>query len=135
MLGRAPIGIHFAGKANDSTRYFNHRAEMYFLLVEWIRKGGALPPDSERVLQALTQTTYMFKGDKFILEPKDQVKDKIGYSPDEADAAALTFAMPVAKATRQRPGRHQVEYDPFAQGLGSAVAASMDYDPFGKGGW
>ncbi len=134
QLGRAPIGVQFAGQATNSQRYFNKRAEMYFDMVAWIKDGGALWR-SDRLKQALTQTTYTFKGDRLILESKDDIKAKLGFSPDEADALAMTFAAPVlSQQTAQRPGRHQVDYDPFAdpfaRGLGAVVAASMEYDPF-----
>jgi phage terminase large subunit len=59
---------------------------MYFDFVEWIKRGGALP-ESDELLAALTQTTYTFKGDRFLLEPKEAVKEKLGYSPDDFDAA------------------------------------------------
>ena len=47
------------------------------------------------MLRALTETTYSHKGDKLIIEPKEIVKEKLGFSPDEADAFVLTFAEPV----------------------------------------
>jgi hypothetical protein len=50
------------------------------------------------LLAALSQTTYAFRGDRLPLEPKEQVKARLGYSPDDAHAFALTFAQPVAKA-------------------------------------
>ncbi len=44
----------------------------------------------------MSQTTYSFRGDRLLLEPKEQVKQRLGYSPDDADALALTFAQSVA---------------------------------------
>ena len=89
-----------SGRAADP-RYENKRTEMYFEAVDWIRKGGALPPDtSQELIAALTRTTYSFRGDRLLLEPKDQVKARLGYSPDDADAFALTFAQPVAARDR-----------------------------------
>ena len=94
--------------------------------VDWIRKGGALPADtSQELIAALTRTTYSFRGDRLLLEPKDQVKARLGHSPDDADAFALTFAQPVAgrdpyydrtmeaagMRRRWRPGQCLVEYD------------------------
>jgi hypothetical protein len=93
QLGRKPIGIGFASASTDP-RYHLKRSEMYFSAVEWIKGGGALPNVPE-LTAAMTQTTYTFKGDAMLLEPKDQVKLKLGYSPDDADAFALTFAQPV----------------------------------------
>ncbi len=128
-LGRMPIDVQFAGQANDPSRYANRRAEMYFETVEWIRRGGALWR-SEDLKAALTQTTYAFKGDRLILEPKEQIKAKIGFSPDEADALVMTFAAPVAAVTRQRPGRHTFEYDPFATISRAVDYGREEYDPY-----
>ena len=127
-LGRTPIGVHFAGRATDP-RYDNKRTEMYFEAVDWIRRGGALPPGpaSQELIAALSRTTYTFRGDRLLLEPKDQVKARLGYSPDDADAFVLTFAQPVAARERfydrtmeelamrerRRPGRVIAEYDPL----------------------
>jgi phage terminase large subunit len=130
-LGREPIGIAFSGRAADP-RYDNKRTEMYFEAVDWIRKGGALPPGpaSQELIAALSRTTYSFRGDRLLLEPKDQVKARLGYSPDDADAFVLTFAQPVAARQRfydrtmeevamrrrGRPGRVITEYDPLEGG-------------------
>ena len=116
ILNRPAIGVGFAERAEDDRRYFNRRAEMYFRLAHWIKEeGGALPPDVPEFLTELPAMTYTFKGDRLILEPKELVETKIGYSPDHSDAAALTFAAEVAP----RPARVHVqvdetEYDPFA---------------------
>ena len=106
-------------------------------MVEWIRRGGALWR-SPRLKESLVQTTYSFKGGRLLLEPKEQIKAKLGYSPDEADALALTFAAPVASAAqpRQRFGRHTVEYDPFASitdAMDRMSGHTSEYDPFGSG--
>ena len=88
ILGVDVARFGVAGKASDP-RYANKRTEMYFEAVDWIRNGGALPPDtSQELIAALTRTTYSFRGDRLLLEPKDQVKARLGYSPDDADALA-----------------------------------------------
>ena len=58
-LGREPVGIAFSGRAADP-RYDNRRTKMYFEAVDWIRKGGALPPGeaSRELIAALSRTTY-----------------------------------------------------------------------------
>ena len=114
-IGHHPVGVGFAGRPNDP-RYENKRTEMYFEAIEWIRGGGALP-DVPELIAALSQTTYSFRGDRLLLEPKDQVKQRLGYSPDDADAFALTFAQPAlpAGAGYGRPVRRfcLTEYDPL----------------------
>jgi phage terminase large subunit len=109
QLGRSPMGVHFAGEAHNKMRYANKRAEMFFESVEWIKRGGALP-ESPELLAALTATTYTFQGDRFLIEPKDQVNRKLGYSPDEADAFVLTFAEKVHSAHARRPRRTAYEW-------------------------
>jgi phage terminase large subunit len=96
LLGRNAIPIHFAGKANDM-RYANKRAEMHFLLAEWVKQGGQLYQFPDEIVAELTMPTYSFKGDTVLLEPKDDIKERLGRSPDLADALALTFAQPVYK--------------------------------------
>lgn len=128
-LGRQPIPVEFSGEAHEKNKFFNKRAEMAFDLVDWIRRGGALPHD-ERLVAALTETTYTHKGDRMLLEPKDQVKVKIGFSPDEMDAAMETLAEPVAPAARKRRANHSSvdpSYDPFG---GSVAGAASSYDPY-----
>ena len=128
-LGHTPTGIGFASRP-DNGRYDNKRTEMYFEAVQWIKSGGAIPQIPE-LIAALSQTTYSFRGDRLLLEPKEQVKQRLGYSPDDADALALTFAQSVAgrpvyydlthevyvrnqRALRRgRPGMCLTEYDPL----------------------
>ena len=131
LLGRSPISVGFSRDAHNKSRYFNKRAEMYFDLVEWIKRGGALPESPELAAQ-LTQTNYSIRGDRLILEPKADIKVKLGYSPDEADALATSFAEPVSvAATPLGKPRHSYEYDPYAS-LDKAVRGS--YNDGGYGG-
>src|SRR5207248_11388480 len=125
-LGHAPIGIAFSSRASEP-RYDNKRTEMYFAAVDWIKKGGALPPEaSQELIAALTRTTYSFRGDRLLLEPKEQVKARLGYSPDDADAFALTFAQPVA--ARQRNADRTMEAVARARRRRGA-GVIHDYDP------
>lgn len=120
-LGKSPIGIHFSQVPSDP-QYFNKRAEMIFNCVEWIKRGGAIP-DIPELINALTSTTYSFKGNQLIVEPKEDIKAKLGgLSPDHMDALCLTFAMPVEKQIRDpvfafasRP-QHEFDYDPLSRG-------------------
>lgn len=117
-LGRDPIGVQFAGKPLNN-RYANKRAEMWFEMVEWIKRGGSLP-DSAELLADLTAPTYTFKGDQLQLEPKDAIKARMGRSPDWGDALALTFAFPVTPPTieemtlgsRYKPPEEDLNYNP-----------------------
>ncbi len=94
--GHSPLEFQFSGKAIDS-RYLNKRAEIWFEMQKWIKRGGALPNDAT-LLKEMVAPTYTFKNGKFMLEPKEQIKARLGFSPDRADALAMTFAEPEAGA-------------------------------------
>ena len=105
-------GIQFHGAALDP-RYKNKRAEMWFLLAEWVKAGGCLPKLPELVGE-LTTPTYSFSNGKILLEDKDQVKARLGRSPDLADALALTFALPVAPRSPLRAAKTD-DYNPLGR--------------------
>lgn len=120
--GHSPIGIQFHAPAIDP-RYKNRRAEMWLTMAEWIRRGGAIPHMPEMIGE-LTAPTYTFLNGKFLLEDKDQVKQRIGRSPDLGDGLALTFAVPdqpdsmVNRFDRMTgrafyEGNAQTQYEPF----------------------
>ena len=125
VMNHNPIPVGFASSPIDP-RYDNKRTEMYFEAIDWIRRGGALPPEGTdgvtELIAALSRTTYSFRGDRLLLEPKDQVKLRLGYSPDDADAFALTFAQPVVPARSsgvsmlppQSPGTRELRTSPSA---------------------
>ena len=96
--------VQFAGRPFDM-KFNNKRSEMWWQMAAWIRAGGQLP-DMPELVAELTAATVTFKGDKFCLDGKDDIKERIGRSPDLADALACTFAFPVATRDRmaQRPG-------------------------------
>lgn len=90
------VEVPFGAQAIDKEQFANRRMEMWWHMAQWIKQGGAIPPDP--ILQGdLGAPTYGYtpKGPK-ILEAKDKLKERIGRSPDLADALALTFAAPVA---------------------------------------
>jgi len=91
-LGETPLGVNFAEKADDSRQFYNKRAEMYWRCAEWVKRGGILPKDPE-LKRELVAPTYTFKNGRILLESKDQIKDRLGFSPDKSDALALTFAI------------------------------------------
>lgn len=119
LAGLSPHGVQFAGKAIDP-RYLNKRAEMWINMAEWVKKGGSLPNIPE-LQKELTSVTYYFQNGKFQIEPKDQIKERLGYSPDYADALACTFYLPEMPASIASliPGMKEnhnfvADYDPFA---------------------
>lgn len=118
QAGHSPQEIHFSGKALDP-RYFNKRSEMWFEMADWIKRGGALPNLPE-LSRELTAPLYYFQNGKFRLEEKDQIKKRLGFSPDLADALALTFALPempgvteFQRVSGDSQSNHKFDYDPL----------------------
>lgn len=116
--GHSPYAIQFDKPSGDQ-RYTNKRAEMWMTMADWVKSGGSLP-NVPGLVGELTSPTYFFNGGKFQIEAKDQIKKRLGKSPDLADALALTFALPDMPADRgsfghlkQRP--KATEYDPYSR--------------------
>ncbi len=82
--------VVYNAKAQDK-RYFNKRTEMWVRMRDWVRKGGKLPNDP-MLAEELQMPKLMFHGGVFRLEEKDQIRSRLGRSPDRADALAQTFA-------------------------------------------
>jgi hypothetical protein len=92
--GRKWTLVSFAGESGD-IGYLNKRAEMWALMRDWLKDGGAIP-DDEILVQELCGPEYQVRLDgKIKLESKDDMKKRGLSSPNRADALALTFAFPV----------------------------------------
>jgi len=103
--------VQFHAPALDR-RYKNRRAECWFQMAKKIKAGAALP-FMEEMIPELTTPTYVFRAGQFVLEEKDQIKARLGRSPDLADALATTFALPEmpAQALAQMRGAHHTLHD------------------------
>jgi hypothetical protein len=71
------------------------------------------------MVKELTTPKYYFQDGKFRLEEKDQLKKRLGFSPNKADALCLTFALPEMPSSKTpeaqfTPSKHLADYDPFA---------------------
>jgi hypothetical protein len=126
-----PVIYH--GKAMDP-RYKNVRAENWMLMADWVKAGGALPFLEDMVAE-LTTPTYTFLAGKFVLEEKDQIKIRLGRSPDLADALSNTFALPdmpnelMTRLKGRNTTRHNA--DPYAELRPEGTARhDDDDDPF-----
>ena len=89
--------VMFGERAILADRYHNRRAEMWDNLKDWLKKEeGVEIPDDEALCAELCVVAkkYDAKG-RLQLEEKDEIKKRLGRSPDKADALALTFAAPV----------------------------------------
>lgn len=103
------IGVNFGGESINKVLYMNKRIEMWALMNEWLKNGGAIPDDVE-LHTDLTAPEYGFTGDKsqMYLEKKEDMKKRGLASPDKGDALALTFAQPVMPASARQGTRRAV---------------------------
>jgi hypothetical protein len=92
------------GNQSQNPRFLNKRAEMWWGLKEFIEDSECeLPPDDDRkrnistLKEELTSVSYDYtdKG-RIRLDRKEDIIKEHNFSPDKADALALTFAYPIA---------------------------------------
>jgi phage terminase large subunit len=107
-------GINFGGKAINNDRYFNKRAEMWAEANEWLKSEQPVQlVNDDELLDDLCSVNKMYDSSgRLQLESKDKVKERIGRSPDKADAFVLTFAEPVYDVgTTQNIGINQIRIE------------------------
>ena len=87
------IEVPFGGQADDHAvnGYANKRAEMYDRMRKWLQTGSI--PNDHELTKELVAPTYSYDGqNRLKLESKESIRERTGFSPDRADAMALTFA-------------------------------------------
>jgi len=85
--------VNFGERADEFDKYANVRAEIWGRMNLWLTDpAGVQLPDSEMVSQHLCAPTYRYDhASRLLLEKKEDMKKRIGFSPDFGDALALTF--------------------------------------------
>lgn len=117
QFGAAPDTSALDGSAGVGEKCANKRAEIYCALRAALKSGCAIPDDPDFAAE-MASIEYSFnKRDEILLEAKASMKKRGLISPDECDAAALTYAYPITAAlpiSRLTGQRHQADYDPYA---------------------
>lgn len=114
--GRTWQLIPFGGGSTDP-QMLNKRGEMFNSCKTWLKLGGAL--DDQETADDLSAAEYKVRVDgKIVIEPKEDIKERLGRSPGKGDALLLTFAFPVTKRLRipgqdSQQGKAVTEYDPW----------------------
>jgi hypothetical protein len=93
-------GVNFGAKAYEHQKYLNRRAEMWDLMRQWFEDPvGVQVPDEDAFQGDLTSVTRGKGATQFnssgqlVLESKDHIRERVAFSPDLGDAAALTFGI------------------------------------------
>jgi hypothetical protein len=105
LMGDRIEGVNFGARAYNPTAYANRRAEMWDNLRQWFDDpAGVQVPDSDElqgdvcsVVRGPGATRFNSSG-QLVLEPKEHVKERLTFSPDLGDAAALTHAIEISAA-------------------------------------
>ncbi|WP_299940474.1 hypothetical protein [uncultured Microbulbifer sp.] len=104
-MGYPVIGVNAGSAASEPEKYFNLRAEMWNNMANWLEGSVSIPDVNSLHADLIApQYTYNVK-QQLVLETKEQMKKREIRSPDEAEALALTLAIPVV-APEKRKGRH-----------------------------
>ena len=114
------IGVQSEAKAVNAERYHNVRAEMWMESSRMFADGEicmdtdkTMDPEDWRMLRSqLCTPTYDFRGQRFLVQPKSEIKTKTGRSPDRADCAIMGWykypqiaKMIVSASREKRRGR------------------------------
>jgi len=91
-MGNNVLDFNSAEKAEEETKYYNLRAEMYWntgrrfaekdIKLTWQGKSG----EDKDLARELSSASYLIRNGKILIEPKEKIKERLGRSPDKADA-------------------------------------------------
>lgn len=108
--------VWFAEKSTDNG-CINKRAEMWKLMRDWLKEGGAIPEDNVLHDDLIGPETVPRLDGKIQIESKKDMKKRRVPSPNRADALALSFAYPVDKKAGTRGQQKNIteaaEWSPF----------------------
>ena len=91
-LGLNIIGINSSRPSRQKKRYANQRAEMYWRVREVLKKEALQLPDDDLLMADLIAPKYTWDYlGRIQIESKEDIKDRLGRSPDSGDALALTY--------------------------------------------
>lgn len=117
--------INFGSQLPAGGDYKYMNAKMWGGLRDALNDGLAID-DSEDLQTDLTAREYYFTPDnRIMLEPKESMKDRGLASPDDADALALTYALPVGPRTAAKT---RAAWE--GRGDGQEMVQGVDYNPF-----
>tara|TARA_R110000868_G_scaffold125265_1_gene330994 strand:- start:4455 stop:5996 length:1542 start_codon:yes stop_codon:yes gene_type:complete len=102
--------IYFGSSPIKADSYINKRGEMWGEMNLWLKDENLdvdIPDDDDLQADLCASPYDRDSHDRIVLWKKEKIKKVYGFSPDEGDALALTFAEPVnqhKKLERKTPG-------------------------------
>lgn len=110
-LGNILTGVAFGGEAYDKVTYKNKRAEIYDLARKWFETPGGVrcPDDNTFHSHVCSVRRKPTSENRILMLDKVAIRKEFGFSPDDFDALATTFAekvvAPEAVGARRRSYR------------------------------
>jgi hypothetical protein len=92
--GYPVTGINIAKSAWNKDRFKILRDELWWNLRECVNPRADNPvllPDDKILLKEISKVSYGYRSGKIEIESKDEMKKKIGHSPDRSDAVCLAL--------------------------------------------
>jgi len=91
-MGNNVLDFNSAEKAEEETKYHNLRAEMWWntgrrfaekdIKLTWQGKSR----EDKDLARELSSASYLIRNGRILIEPKEKIKERLGRSPDKADA-------------------------------------------------
>lgn len=89
------VGINAGSRPLNAKIYSNKRAEMWGILLEWLRDEPCQVPDDDALHSDICGIRYKIDSNsRLVMEKKEEMKKRGIRSPDSADALCLTFSQP-----------------------------------------
>jgi hypothetical protein len=89
------VAVNAGSSPLDAKKYNNKRSEMWGEMKQWLMQEPCQIPDDDSLHADLCGIRYKIDSNsRLVMEQKAEMKKRGIRSPDEADALALTFALP-----------------------------------------
>ena len=133
-------GINSAARANDPVTYGNCRAEMWWLVGRYLYARGmvdtSIADNLEELEAQLLMPRYKIVKGRIFVEAKEDIKARLGRSPDNADALVYAMSSAVvgnAIATIARPPQASLDPRRTTMGIGQSSTRLIHqrHDRFG----
>ncbi len=83
------VDVTAGSESRYPDRFVNCRAELWWCIRRWLERGGSMPEDQRRDAELLAARFSHDAKLRVRIESKDDMKKRLGRSPDRADALAL----------------------------------------------
>lgn len=115
------VPVKGSSSAIESEIYLNKRSELFFRLKGMLEDEGRMMDDDSVIGELSAQKFKISTGGKLQLLPKEEIKEELGRSPDQADAMALCCAEIIVteEDIEEANTRYHTEFEEDTGGYGS----------------